>query len=435
VIRLPKARSLWRANLPLIRIAAVAAGVAGVLYLMTVVSVDLLVRQTMTQDVDQRLQYRLSDFRSRPFTVFRPQPRGDPSQPYSAPIFTWVISTDGDIAAITDTAPTLPTSLRQATTPRTARISGQLFRIAGDDYDLGPPIRPGSYHIVVGQEIDTINTAIAGMAIAEVVAGVPLLLIVFFGALVVARRSVAPVERARRRQLAFTADASHELRTPLTVIEAEASLALSRERDASAYQEALSRITVEAGRLRRIVEDLLFLARFDAEPDRSLPRLADLSAAAEEAARRFRAPAEQRRQTIISQVAPGVIAPVPGEWAERLLGVLVDNACRYSPAGGRVRILVTGDAGRARLQVDDSGPGIPAADRSRIFDRFARASPMPGGAGLGLAIADAVVRATGGRWEVGESDLGGARFSVTWPAARGIAPGQPAMTTGAEPAG
>jgi signal transduction histidine kinase len=120
---------------------------------------------------------------------------------------------------------------------------------------------------------------------------------------------------------------------------------------------------------------------------------------------------------------------------ERLLGVLVDNACRYSPAGGRVRILVAGDAGRARLQVDDSGPGIPAADRTRIFDRFARASPIPGGAGLGLAIADAVVRATGGRWEVGESDLGGARFSVTWPAARGVAPGQPAMTAGTEPAG
>jgi len=68
-----------------------------------------------------------------------------------------------------------------------------------------------------------------------------------------------------------------------------------------------------------------------------------------------------------------------------------------------------------RLVVDDSGPGIPEAERGRIFDRFQRATDQPGGAGLGLAIADAVVRATNGRWQVGTSPAGGASMAVAWP--------------------
>ena len=70
---------------------------------------------------------------------------------------------------------------------------------------------------------------------------------------------------------------------------------------------------------------------------------------------------------------------------------------------------------RLRLAVEDAGPGIPAEERARIFDRFHRATDQPGGAGLGLAIADAVVRATHARWEIGESSLGGASVAVSWP--------------------
>ena len=110
---------------------------------------------------------------------------------------------------------------------------------------------------------------------------------------------------------------------------------------------------------------------------------------------------------------------VPPEWLDRLLGVLLDNACKYSP-GGRLRLR----RGRQRerpdaLTVDDSGPGIPVDERTRIFDRFHRATDRPGGAGLGLAIADAIVRATNGRWRIGASPAGGASMSVTWPRAFG----------------
>ena len=87
---------------------------------------------------------------------------------------------------------------------------------------------------------------------------------------------------------------------------------------------------------------------------------------------------------------------------------------RSAPDGGTVAVSIAGEGRRIRLTVDDSGTGIPAGERERIFDRFHRATETPGGAGLGLAIADSIVRATGGRWQIGESSAGGASMSVSW---------------------
>ena len=102
------------------------------------------------------------------------------------------------------------------------------------------------------------------------------------------------------------------------------------------------------------------------------------------------------------------------ESLDRLVSVLVDNACKYAGPGGRVEVTTAASGGRVRLIVDDSGPGIPEDHRDLVFDRFHRAEAGPGGTGLGLAIADAVVRATEGTWTVSTSPLGGARFEVTW---------------------
>ncbi len=154
----------------------------------------------------------------------------------------------------------------------------------------------------------------------------------FGGALTIGLRALLPVEQSRRRQLEFTADASHELRTPLSVISAETSVALSAPRKPAEYRAVLARIEGESSRLRRIVEDLLWLARFDSTPPEPSHEPLDLATIAAACAERFRALAATRDFDI--QVAAGGAVPAwisaPPEWIDRLAGVLIDNACRYA---------------------------------------------------------------------------------------------------------
>jgi two-component system OmpR family sensor kinase len=229
-----------------------------------------------------------------------------------------------------------------------------------------------------------------------------------------------PIERERQRHLEFTADASHELRTPLSVIEAQTSLALARDRDPPWDQSAFKRIDTELKRTRRLVDDMLWLARFDSSGPSGAESAAepvDLAVLAAQTADRFAAVAEARHQSLAVRVGAAgdaAIVTVAPEWLDRLLGVLLDNACKYSPEGGSVTVSIAAEGRRVRLAVDDSGPGIPAEERDRVFDRFHRATEAPGGAGLGLAIADAIVRASGGRWLIATSPAGGASISVSW---------------------
>jgi signal transduction histidine kinase len=233
----------------------------------------------------------------------------------------------------------------------------------------------------------------------------------FFGSLVVGLRALAPVEQSRRRQLEFTADASHELRTPLSVIRAEADVALSSPRKAAEYRDALTRIQGESRRVRQLVDDMLWLARFDSRPPPPSDEPVDLVTLAQASADRFRAVGP----AVTADVGPGpALISAPPEWIDRLAGVLMDNACRYAGPGGQVRIGVRAQGNRVSLTVEDSGPGIPEAERPRLFDRFHRVTEHGPGAGLGLAIGDSIVRSTGGRWQVGVSPLGGALMTVSW---------------------
>jgi len=244
-----------------------------------------------------------------------------------------------------------------------------------------------------------------------------LLMVTFIGSFIVGLRASAPIEQIRRRQAQFTADASHELRTPLSVIEAEVELALDRTRDTEEYRSTLQRIGSEGQRLQAIVDDLLWLARADGrapDPDRIGP--VDVSAAVATAAARFRAVADTGSLELTTRIEPEGAARVQGdpEGIDRLITVLVDNACKYAGVGGAVEVEVSASGGRVVLAVDDSGPGIPKSDRVLVFDRFHRDEQVRGGTGLGLAIADSVVRSTSGTWSITDSTLGGARFEITW---------------------
>jgi two-component system, OmpR family, sensor histidine kinase CiaH len=390
-----------------IRVALATTAIVGVMYLVIGLAVVAIVSSGLTREIDRRLAESLDHIEHGP-PPSGPGFEAPPGGPKSAtPLLVWTIRPDGSAVASERTDLVLPSEYHEVRGPVSATIDETNVRLLGAQTDSG--------YVVVGQTTSAVAQAQATLVLAYLIVAPILLIVVFLGAVAIGRRVAAPIERARVRQLEFTADASHELRTPLSVIEAHTSLALAQERDAEWYRTAFGRIDVENKRMRKLVEDLLWLARFDATKEAPDAQPVDVGILAAETVDRFRPVAEARQLDLGLRAEPGDhIVSVPPEWLDRLLGVLLDNACKYAPAGTAVTVSVASEGGRVRLTVDDAGPGIPEEERDRIFDRFHRATDSTGGAGLGLAIADAIVRATGGRWRVGTSPACGASLSISW---------------------
>ncbi|GGK78115.1 sensor histidine kinase [Mangrovihabitans endophyticus] len=221
------------------------------------------------------------------------------------------------------------------------------------------------------------------------------------------------IETSAAAQRRFVADASHELRSPLATIHANADL-LAATGLPGEPARSVERIRGESGRMARLVEDLLLLARVD-HPD-AMIRDADVDLDDLVYAARERITVERPDLAVRGTVRPVRVTGDPDR-LHRVLRNLVDNAVRH--ARSSVTISLSGDAGRAEIVVGDDGPGIPAADRERIFDRFVRLddsrSRDGGGTGLGLAIARDIVVAHGGTLSVGE-DTSGTEMIICLPA-------------------
>lgn len=224
------------------------------------------------------------------------------------------------------------------------------------------------------------------------------------------------LEDAFERQRAFVADASHDLRTPLTIVRGQIEV-LARNPDPDPEEvAAVSRAVGEAvGRMERLVDDLLLLARSDSEERTPAERFA--VGPILEAEREDRVESERARIEI------GEVTDREVEFdrvaLSRAVSNLVDNALRHGGPESQVRLRARVSGNGVEIEVDDDGPGVPPAERERVFDRFARLdearSSQTGGSGLGLAIVRAVVESGGGRVFCGASDLGGARFSIWLP--------------------
>lgn len=217
-------------------------------------------------------------------------------------------------------------------------------------------------------------------------------------------------------QRAFVADAAHELRSPLTALK----LQLRALRDAPSDTDrhaAIQALGEGIDRAARLVEQLLALARNEPGRPPPQPQTLDLAELAGEALADLWPLAQARGQQLALDAEAAV--PVRGERAAlaALVRNLADNALRYGREGGRVQLQVRTEAGRAWLTVDDDGPGLPAAERERAFDRFwRRDSGRADGSGLGLAIVRAVARRHGGDVGLDDSPLGGLRARAWLPA-------------------
>ena len=228
-------------------------------------------------------------------------------------------------------------------------------------------------------------------------------------------RLLARLEASAARQRQFVADTSHELRSPIASIREQAEVALGHP-EAMGIEAMAASVHADALRLQALVEDLLLLARADEQTLelRSLP--VDLDDLVLEEARR--AKSELGLRVDVSAVSA---ARVMGDAAglQRVVRNLLDNAVRSATA--RVDVSLAAADGVARMRVDDDGPGIPEADRERVFERFVRLDEArtreSGGVGLGLAIVAELVREHGGSVVATTAAIGGARFEVTLPLA------------------
>jgi heavy metal sensor kinase len=216
----------------------------------------------------------------------------------------------------------------------------------------------------------------------------------------------------------FTADVSHELRTPLTAIRSVGEVGLRGHRDEAAYRGIIGSMLEEVDRLASLVDRLLTLSRAETHQATLSLDEVDLARLAEDVVAHLGVLAEEKRQTITIEAGP---APPPRVRADRLVlrqAVinLVDNAIKFTPAGGEIRIRLSEAPLETRVDVVDSGPGVPPEARERIFDRFYRSDGHDeGGSGLGLSLAKGAVEALGGRVTLEHTGEHGSTFRITLP--------------------
>lgn len=240
---------------------------------------------------------------------------------------------------------------------------------------------------------------------------------------------LARMAKALQSQQRFVADAAHELRSPLTALKLQVQT-LARAKDDAARAQAVTRLQGGVDRASRLVEQLLALARQDPLSETSELKPIALTTCIEHAAGDVAPIALQRHVQLEYGAYAHAEIVGDGESIRVLVRNLLDNAVRYTPEHGRVRIDLIADDDFARLIVQDSGPGIPDEDRSRIFDRFYRVpGTSPTGSGLGLAIVKAIADRHNAVVSLGEGALGGLAVTVAFPLAREeLAPGPLPMT-------
>ncbi len=281
-------------------------------------------------------------------------------------------------------------------------------------------IQPGQF-IHIGRSLAPRDHQLRTLTLVFSIGGIGGLVAAAAGGFWLAGLAMRPIRVSFERQQRFVSDASHELRTPLAVLRANGEI-LQRHPDQTIGKnmDQVDAITAEAEAMTKLVEDLLTLARADEGAANLEHEAVPLGAVLEDLGRDMEALATARHIQLSVDAEP---LEVSGDRhrLRQLATILLDNALKYTPAGGKVSLRCVAHGKTAEVSVTDNGPGIPAAEQTKIFDRFVRADSArtraAGGTGLGLAIARWIAEAHGGRISVESVPGNGSRFVVRLPLA------------------
>ncbi len=363
----------------------------------------------------------------------------------------------------TGTAPLLTASQQRAA--RTGRITVTTTVDGEAERVMAEPVsrRPG-WVAVAAVSLESANDTVSALVIRLAVGGTILVVGSGIGAYLLARAALAPAERLRReaaalsvqdpagrlpvpatrdeiaalagtmndllerlhgalaRQRSLVSDASHELRTPFAVLTAELELAARPGRSQAELAEAVANAADETARLSRITDDLLTLASSDERRLVIRPQPADVGGLLASSAEQARRRAAGGGVLLRVDVPAGLVAVVDADRIRQAADNLIDNALRFAPPGSEIDISAAGAGSDVTISVADSGPGFPESFLPHAFERFSRPDDgrarADGGAGLGLAIVDAIARAHGGTATAGNQPAGGAIVQLLLPGAR-----------------
>jgi signal transduction histidine kinase len=315
---------------------------------------------------------------------------------------------------------------------QTVTIAGAAVRLYIRPLPAFPDSRrlSGPAVVVVGQSLAPLLGAQRRLLTGFIAGGAIGLLLILFGSWFLAGRALVPIATAFRRQQEFVADASHELRTPLTVLRASADL-LARHLDEplAANADILADLRQGLSGLEQLTSDLLALARAELAELPFACAPFDLALFADDVVRTTAPLARERVVALRHETGQNTITidADPDRLRQALLA-LIHNALQHTPPGGSVTVTTTATDDEALLTVRDTGSGIPPEHLPRIFDRFYRndaARSCPGGAGLGLAIANGIVERHGGRLTIASTVGAGTTATIALPGAV-VAPPEPA---------